>query len=64
MDHAERIAEIDEILRTGASSTSTDGTSVAFDFDALRRERRELMAEDDAMKGRRPVASTIYLGGF
>lgn len=63
-DHSERIAEIQEILRTGASSVSTDGTSVHYDFDQLRQELRELMAEDLVHKGRRPAAASIYLGGF
>lgn len=63
-DHSERIAEIQEILRAGASSVTTDGTTVSYDFDELRRELRQLMAEDDAHKKRRPVAASIYLGGF
>lgn len=63
-DHAARIAEIRELLRSGVSSVSTDGTSTAFDLDSLRRELRDLEAQDDVLKGRRPVASSIYLGGF
>lgn len=63
-DHTERISEIRELLRTGATSVATDGTSVSLDHDSLRRELRQLMAEDDAHKGRRPVASTIFLGGI
>jgi hypothetical protein len=64
MDNSERIAEIREILRTGASSVNTDGTAVTFDFDALRRELRELEGTDDILKGHRPVATSINLGGF
>jgi len=63
-DHSERIAEIREALRTGVSQVSTDGTTTSFDLDALRQELRQLMAEDDAQKARRPVAASIYLGGF
>lgn len=63
-DHTERIAEIRETLRTGATTVVTDGTTVTYDFGALRKELRELMAEDDAHQGRRPVAASIYLGGF
>ena len=63
-DHTKRIAEIREVLRAGATSVSTDGTSVTFDFDELRRELRELEAADDLKKGRRPAAASIYLGGF
>lgn len=63
-NHRERIAEIREILRTGASSVSSDGTSVSYDFESLRKELRDLMAEDDTQRGKRPVASSIYLGGL
>ena len=63
-DNRARIAEIKEILRSGAQSVVTDGTSVAFNLDSLRKELRELLAEDDRFQDRRPVASSIYLGGF
>ena len=41
-----------------------DGQTVVYDFDELRRELRELMADDDSNKGRRPVATRITLAGF
>lgn len=63
-DHSKRIREIREILQSGATSVSTDGTSVTFDFDELRKELRRLMNEDPAFQGRRPVAASINLGGF
>lgn len=63
-DHTARIAEIREILQRGVTTVSFDGVTVTYDFDALRRELRELMAEDEAQAGRRPVAQSIYLGGF
>lgn len=63
-DHTKRIREIREILRAGASSVSSDGTSVSFDFAQLRQELRQLEADDDSHAGRRPVASSIYLGGL
>ena len=62
-DHSARIEEIEEILRTGATSVSTDGTSISYDFASLRRELRRLRAEDDAHRGRRPVVSSIKLDG-
>jgi hypothetical protein len=62
VDNAARIAEIREILRAGASSVTTDSTTVTFDFDQLRKELRLLEAEDDSRRGRRPVASSIKLG--
>lgn len=64
MDNTARINEIREILRTGASSVNTDGTSVTYDFGQLRTELRELMATDNRQQGRRPVVSSIDLSGF
>lgn len=63
-DHSARIAEIQELLRTGVKSSTTDGQTVTFDKDQLNKELRELMAGDDTHKGRRPRAAAINLGGF
>jgi hypothetical protein len=60
-DHRKRIAEIEQILRSGVSSITTDGTSTSYDLDSLRRELRELQAADDTQRGRRPVAARIKL---
>lgn len=61
-DHSARIAEIREILRSGVSSSTTDGTTVQFDLASLRKELRELMAEDDAYCVVRPRVASINLG--
>lgn len=63
-DHTERIAEIQEILRTGVKKVTTDGTTTEYDFAALRGELRRLMADDNTHRGRRPVVSAIKLDGF
>lgn len=60
-DHSVRIAEIQETLRSGVSSVSTDGTTTTFDLASLRKELRQLMAEDDVHRGRRPAVSSINL---
>lgn len=60
-DHSERIAQIQQILRAGATSVSVDGVTVTYDFESLRRELRQLMQEDDVHKGRRPVISHLDL---
>lgn len=60
-DHSARIAEIQEFLRTGASSVTTDGTTTTFDLASLRKELRQLMADDDVHRGRRPTVSSINL---
>lgn len=63
-DNAQRIAEIRALLETGATSISADGTNTQFDPDSLRQELRRLEAEDDTAHSARPVAASIYLGGF
>lgn len=60
-DHTTRIAEIQDILRTGARSVNVDGVSITYDFVQLRNELRQLMSEDDTHKGRRPIASRLDL---
>lgn len=62
-DNSARIAEIQEILR-GAKSVSVDGVTTTYEFDSLRKELRDLQQTDDSQKTKRPVASSIYLGGF
>lgn len=63
-DNSAKIAELQAILQAGASSVAVDGTNVAFDLAEVRQQLRELMASDQTNAGRRPVASSINLGGF
>ena len=63
-DHSARIEEIQEILRTGVKSVTTDGTKTDYDLAALRRELRHLMAQDDVHRARRPIVSSIKLDGW
>lgn len=62
-DNSARIAELQEILRSGVSSVSTDGTSMSRDLTQVRRELRQLLAEDDLTPPtkKRPVVSQINL---
>lgn len=62
--NCERIAEIQELLRSGAKEVTTDGTTVKFDPDSLRRELAQLLADDINHRTRKPRASRIRLGGF
>ena len=64
IDNTDKIAKIRAILQEGAASVVVDGVAVNYDLAQLRRELRQLMLEDDVQKGRRPVAASIYLGGF
>jgi len=61
-DNSQRIAEIRALLQTGATDVSPDRTT--FDPESLRRELRQLEAEDSVMQTKRPVAASVYLGGF
>lgn len=61
-NNTDRIAEIREILRTGASTVVVDGTTTTYDFPALRQELRELIAEDDTQRHIKPRVSSINLG--
>ena len=63
-DHSTRISQIQAILRAGARRVTVDGVAVEHDFAALRRELRQLMAEDERYRGRRPVVSSIDLSGY
>jgi hypothetical protein len=63
-DNSTAIADIRAILRQGATTVTIDGQTIVYDFVALRRELRELMADDTADTGRRPVATRITLAGF
>ncbi len=59
---AARIATIRETLATGATSINVDGTSVTIDHDSLRRELRQLMAEDAVLRHRKPRFASFNLG--
>lgn len=60
-DHSVRIEQIQNILRAGATSVTVDGVTTTFDFASLRRELRQLMADDDVHQDRRPVISSFDL---
>jgi hypothetical protein len=63
-DNSAKIAEIKALLATGATSVSTDGTHTAFDPKSLRQELRRLEAEDANAQTNRPVAASVFLGGW
>lgn len=60
-------AELDAIeakLSSGVKSTTVDGTRIDLDFDTLRRRASELRRLITEQSAKRPVVSSIYLGGF
>jgi len=66
-DNTTAIAEIDEILQSGAVTVQVDGNLVRRDFSELRRQRDQLVAEntaEGAAAPKRPRSSQIRLGGF
>lgn len=58
-DNSAKIAEIEEILNSGATSTSVDGLSVSIDLEALRRRLIELKRTDTS-GGTPPRRPKIY----
>lgn len=64
-DNTTRIADIDEILRSGATSITNDGTTVQYDFEQLRKERGLLVDDDDTLGPlKRPRLFQVDLSGF
>lgn len=66
-DNTQAIADIDEILESGAVTVQVDGNLVRRDFTELRRQRAKLVSENtatDAPTPNRPRTSQIRLGGF
>ena len=60
-DHSIQIAQIQDLLRSGATSVTVDGVATTFDPASLRRELRQLMSEDDVHMDRRPTLSSFDL---
>ena len=58
-----RIDEITEILESGVSSITVDGTVTALNLASLRVERRSLENQLPEFKRRRPRAATVRLDG-
>ena len=59
---AQEIADIEELLNTGATSVTVDGQSVSVDQAALRRRLAELRHQQTP--ARRPRVATLDLSGF
>ena len=63
-DNSAKIAELEAILETGATTVKVDGQEGVRDLKVVRAELRRLQADDDTDKNRRPVTSRINLSGF
>jgi hypothetical protein len=62
---AQKAEQLERILDSGTLKGSVDGQAVEFvSTDAIRQRIRELRDQDCNTRGRRPVASTIKLGGW
>lgn len=62
-DNSAEIAKLQAILNTGATSVMVDGRSVTYDLDSLRRQLRDLMADDPHYSSKRPKVLSVRLGG-
>lgn len=56
-----RINDIDELLASGVTSVSTDGTSTSIDVTSLRKERADLQRR--LVASSRPLNMGWNLGG-
>lgn len=63
-DNTAAISELDDVIRAGANSVEVDGQKVAFDLDAMRRERNDLIQTDTTRAVDRPRVSTVKLNGW
>ena len=59
-----RANELRELLETGATKITVDGTSTEIDLKQVRAELRSLERQLPEHRDRRPRASRIHLGGF
>lgn len=63
-DRTQQIRDLEDALNTGILEVRTGETTTRFaNPEDLRRRLRELKAEQDG-KETRPVAASLYLGGF
>lgn len=60
-DNSTVIAELDEVIRAGASFVGVDGQQIRTELDVLQKERRDLMAGDQIRRGDRPRVCRIDL---
>ena len=58
-----RIEEIREILESGITSTTVDGTTTQYDLRELKVQLRSLESQLPENKAKRPRASRIRLDG-
>lgn len=63
-DNSTKIAELEAILETGATTVTVDGQTIVRDLDVVRSQLRRLQADDTTDKNRRPVSARINLAGF
>ena len=59
-----KIAELQAILDSGATTIVVDGTTVAVEHASIRKRIQTLKAQDPNFRNRRPRAASIKLGGF
>lgn len=62
-DYSAQIADIEEILRSGAKTVVIDGVTTTYDHDSLRKELSRLKRLNETTKGKRPLFATIRLDG-
>jgi chromosome segregation and condensation protein ScpB len=59
--NSEKLARLEALLAAGTTSTRAGDLSATFDLDAIRKQIRDLRAQDPVARRRRPVCSQIKL---
>lgn len=63
-DNSKEIAEIQEILNSGVTSTETADVRTTIDLDFLQKRLTTLIQTDDNLKKKRPLFTSIPTGLF
>jgi len=63
-DNSTKIATLQAVLDTGATTMTVDGITVAVDHASIRKRIAALREADPTLNHARPRASKINLGGF
>lgn len=59
--NSEKLVRLEALLAAGATSTRAGDISATFDLDSIRKQIRDLRAQDPVARRRRPACAQIKL---